>query len=714
MDVGRENLCPSCQALDLDVLLKNIDDDQPAIPKLMHALTLFCPLCELFSSTIVEKERPKITAVALERRNYLRPPRKDEIYTQYSGQKATLFIYAVDDTTGEVSQSSSGFVSYSKVPDKPLLVDLGKVNYAPLRYWCNNIKLLQDYVMDDLQQLKGPPDEHNVMPSRVIDCHSRSLVPVQGPCDYFTLSYVWGPAAAQESLAGDSLPIRLPTTVEDAMAVVRELGYRYLWVDRYCLDQSNRSDFEAQLNQMADIYRHGFACIVAAAGEDADYGLPGVSTRVRSKQPSVTLGEYTLWSRTPRQDLVVAESKWATRAWTYQEGVFASNWIAFTDEQVYFRRANRGMDNQRRWWKDSCETCPYGSGFAGDMITGLGIMWDSVYMNEGFIHSQLSEYTTRSMTYQSDAVNAMLGIFKRCGKGPYPLSHYFGIPVLGPLVSHRLSNARDPSRSWTLTEALLVSMCWRCKKPGSRRIEFPSWSWAGWHTAYKKPSVTLCNLGLSDDSDISFALHIRMDGVLTDWEAMCRARDWDAYVDFDRLPQELYLSAPTVPLVCCLDPRDKDPSWVSPDTHSHAASLKPLGFCAIFSEEHCEVLIEVNLADDQVASQVSLGKGTAIPLKAILVRQQSEGKGDGHLAAVRCSALIVRKDEAGFTRVGSFELRADNYLVRWKTDVTHHAVEKTSAWIGSDSTEFAKCPECWKRALRTAVTGAKEEMVKLL
>jgi hypothetical protein len=34
----------------------------------------------------------------------------------------------------------------------------------------------------------------------------------------------------------DLLPTALPDTIEDAIAVVIQLDFRYLWVDRYCID----------------------------------------------------------------------------------------------------------------------------------------------------------------------------------------------------------------------------------------------------------------------------------------------------------------------------------------------------------------------------------------------------------------------------------------------------------------------------------------------
>lgn len=64
---------------------------------------------------------------------------------------------------------------------------------------------------------------------RVIDCvNSASTISViltPKPCQYVTLSYVWGPKPTNEH--------NVPTVIRDAIEVTRALGIRYLWVDKY-------------------------------------------------------------------------------------------------------------------------------------------------------------------------------------------------------------------------------------------------------------------------------------------------------------------------------------------------------------------------------------------------------------------------------------------------------------------------------------------------
>ncbi|KFY10702.1 hypothetical protein V491_07509 [Pseudogymnoascus sp. VKM F-3775] len=717
MEIDRQgDLCERCQNIDLDALLKeDVDDRTFTTPVLYHPLAAIpvkenssCPLCEFFLSMLKEEKRVGTNTVYLFTQSRPLPVTEKTVGNHGRGSQRCLFVL----TSPEWHESDRPHVNYSKVPDMPILIEPERVEYEPLRIWCKKIIALKNSPWDEVEnQLKGGDDE--ALPVNVIDCYSREIVPVQAPCEYFTLSYVWGAAAvAPNSPSGSLLPSRLPTTVEDAITVVKQLGYRYLWVDRYCLNRGNKAEFQTQLNQMSDIYRNGVAGIIGAAGEDADYGLPGVSTRHRTRQPRIKIGNYVLWSNMTDPRTVVKRSKWMTRAWTYQEGVFMKNWFAFTDEQVFFQRSSRGADIHERWWKVSCELFPNG-GMGSDPNCPLFRMFDNIWNNVGYVHWQLEPYTSRSITYQSDAVDGMLGLVKRCGNGPYPMNHYFGVPILGPLVNHRISMGRDTERSWTLTEAFVVSLCWTSKNTGLRRLEFPTWSWAGWKTTYARPNHGILHLGLSFKSDSDFKLSVQTKQGLVDWEAMCYAKRWDLHEDISLLPRELYIDAPTVPLTICQDPRTTESNWSSAST-SHAASFQSMGWCAMFSDAVCDVLIQVDLVDVETISKITTSG--SITLKGIILRQIKSEESQGavyHQNEIRLFALLVLETSEAAIRVGSLELRTDNYFVRWKTNVQHHKVETSQKWVSMEQVLYANCPECRQRVFHSVATGQKQEVTRV-
>jgi hypothetical protein len=50
------------------------------------------------------------------------------------------------------------------------------------------------------------------------------------------------------------LPKEILKTIQDAIQVTQSLGHRYLWVDRYCIDQKNGAEKQYQFSRMGDIY----------------------------------------------------------------------------------------------------------------------------------------------------------------------------------------------------------------------------------------------------------------------------------------------------------------------------------------------------------------------------------------------------------------------------------------------------------------------------
>lgn len=68
--------------------------------------------------------------------------------------------------------------------------------------------------------------------------------------DYVALSYVWG---SSSNLLGGDRGILSQAVIKDAMHVTTQLGFRYLWVDQLCIDQTNAQDMSCQLGQMNTI-----------------------------------------------------------------------------------------------------------------------------------------------------------------------------------------------------------------------------------------------------------------------------------------------------------------------------------------------------------------------------------------------------------------------------------------------------------------------------
>jgi hypothetical protein len=115
--------------------------------------------------------------------------------------------------------------------------------------------------------------------------------------------------SAQDVLA------KLPKSIEDGIHVALKLGLNHIWIDKFCIDQTNARDKHDQIQQMDAIYRSAELTIIAAAGDGPDHGLPGINGTPRIPQWTVQVGSHTFTQALPHPGETVAKSKWASREW---------------------------------------------------------------------------------------------------------------------------------------------------------------------------------------------------------------------------------------------------------------------------------------------------------------------------------------------------------------------------------------------------------------
>lgn len=294
--------------------------------------------------------------------------------------------------------------------------------------------LLQEYrtFIDNSYDIRG----QTIVPGLlVLDCISKQIVPADSRSNYVALSYVRGGSECDEAVFDRDLSRHnLPQTMEDAMNVVQVLGFRYLSVDRYCIDHFEPQKKHHIISNMDTIYKSATLTIIAAAGSDAEHGLPNVS-----KEHSGSPGDVT-----PPWDGVVYDqlfgpnleqynsSAWSTWGWTFQEGLLSQRRLVFTDSAAILQI----LDQDRV--KSSTE-----------------------------IYSHIDQYSQRQLTREIDSLAAFLGFFRAYEKLQPPMMHLWGIPFAFTLDGHV---------EWP-GEGLL----WTCHGCSLRRIpRLPSWTWAGW------------------------------------------------------------------------------------------------------------------------------------------------------------------------------------------------------------------------------------------
>jgi hypothetical protein len=293
---------------------------------------------------------------------------------------------------------------------------------------------------------------------RVIDLESLNIVDAPLRCRYCALSYVWGkPSARWLTLIRENtnslqkpnslLDGNLPLTIRDAIQACKELGERYLWVDSLCIVQDDPVQQKQQIDIMDLIYTSATITLVAAAGDRADTGLPGVSTRRREvTRQTITIQDMDVSNLLPRLKNTVDVSVWNTRGWTYQERLFSQRCLFFTESQAYYA-CSHGVEYEkvdrllRAHWN--------AERFKG---TSIPRTFMEIYSKN------VTDYTSRSLTSQSDIIRAFQGVLNDMSR-LHNQTFHAGLPE-GKFEESLMWQRIGPS---TVGDLLQVA---------------PSWSWA--------------------------------------------------------------------------------------------------------------------------------------------------------------------------------------------------------------------------------------------
>jgi hypothetical protein len=214
-------------------------------------------------------------------------------------------------------------------------------------------------------------ESDKTLPPRVIDVGSREsevrLVETGGDDgQYLVLSYCWGSlfggviTTTKKNIDEFTkfLPVRtLPRTIQDAIVVTRELGFKFLWVDSLCIIQDESKEWEAAVQTMGDIYQRAVCTISATGAKDCSEGLflprslddgsPGSLSEFQARVPcsvegrvigdmfiSPALQQFRYGDSDFSEE--IRSSPWAHRAWVFQERFLSRRIIHFAKQQVYW------------------------------------------------------------------------------------------------------------------------------------------------------------------------------------------------------------------------------------------------------------------------------------------------------------------------------------------------------------------------------------------
>lgn len=363
-----------------------------------------------------------------------------------------------------------------------------------------------------------PIDTRLQMPrTRLIDCTARKLINVgtwrfHRP-RYAALSYRWGVPSGNEmeqDQEGRNEPkdplSNLPLTIEDAISVTKSLGLRYLWVDQYCIDQNNSKEKQAQIQKMDRIYQNAEVTLIAAAGDDCHYGLPGVSKRARHGLDPFILDDALTFGICPAVGSHWQIGAWHERGWTFQETYLSRRRLVFSDRLVHFectprkpwQRENSGgfeaIHNAKEGRKlkerheklfmtinlttdmfDWFEISPLTYDFSLENVAASGRRRDFESCISEY-YAIVSHYTMRKLSYASDGLNAFLGLANAMQDLHLPIYNVAGVPFI-------VGNKRTDRDYWA-EFSFSFGLAWFSAQGTDSSDQqndvdgrFPSWSW---------------------------------------------------------------------------------------------------------------------------------------------------------------------------------------------------------------------------------------------
>jgi Heterokaryon incompatibility protein (HET) len=342
---------------------------------------------------------------------------------------------------------------------------------------------------------------------RLIDLYDSCLVEWKGPATqlprYFVLSYIWGTSRQRVMLNRENYSrlhqkgvinkLNFNNTIRDALELVQEMGERYVWIDALCIIQDDGEDKTAQIPQMHLIYGLATLTIIAAFGDDADAGLPGIQPESRNgSKILLQLEDISLLLRSATQvfhthdDIGFVEnylwkSKYSSRGWTFQEALLSTRALIFTRKQVYWECPTCTWCEETHWesktlayvgqrgvidptpqdiWEDNFDRRAYGG--PGETT---GEFQRNSYPN------LVRAYSQRQLTDEGDILNAFAGVLSS-------IETREKTRFLYALRERHFGN--DLLWGWDNLSAPRLNTKFAGGRASVTGTPWPSWSWLAW------------------------------------------------------------------------------------------------------------------------------------------------------------------------------------------------------------------------------------------
>ncbi|KAJ4299950.1 hypothetical protein N0V90_005198 [Kalmusia sp. IMI 367209] len=305
----------------------------------------------------------------------------------------------------------------------------------------------------------------------LVDTIGGHLVTLPTSTPFIALSYVWGNVTTLKAERNNIKQLRehgalfrepyasaLPDTIRDAMHVVRASGERYLWVDCLSIVQdAEKEEMDRMLKAMARIYASAEFTIVAAKGDNANYGLRGAGGPSQDRETSALKADLIKDGRNGFPWL----SRWASRGWTFQETLFSRRLLVFNTglswvcgRHIRLEELD-GSDDVITSGTNETIIWPTERPHLGVPMGMMSLIPDKPSLGRwGMI---IENYSSRNLTYEQDISRALAGATEVMS-ATFPGGLHRGLPLF----------------------FFDIALLWQPASNLERRRGEPSWSWTGW------------------------------------------------------------------------------------------------------------------------------------------------------------------------------------------------------------------------------------------
>lgn len=212
------------------------------------------------------------------------------------------------------------------------------------------------------------------VPPRLLDLGSGDASPIRlfetdhnFASPYVALTYtrgdakIFGTSQANFAARGDLINIeKFNKTFRQAISVTRQLGFRYLWIDAFCIIMDDPTDRTKHVPRMGIIFHNAALTLSAAVSATADDGLirykgkalPEAKIPYRTKD-GIPLGHFHVASYKPRSfNEDITQGDLNSRAWCLQARALSRRTLHFGHDQLFWE-CDAGV-----WTEDSSLQSP--------------------------------------------------------------------------------------------------------------------------------------------------------------------------------------------------------------------------------------------------------------------------------------------------------------------------------------------------------------------